>query len=89
MVTSLQNDEIDVGIGLTEGWVASLGNQLGDREADFKIVGTYVESPLRWAVSTGADRDISDVDQLAGKKIGVSRLGRLVMTVKWLRRRPR
>ena len=83
MVTSLQTGEIDVGIGLTEGWVASLGKQLGDKEADFKIVGTYVESPLRWAVSTGADRDIGDADQLAGRKIGVSRLGRSVMTVKW------
>ena len=79
MVTCLQANEIDVGIGLTEGWVASLGKHQGlKKEAGFKIVGTYVESPLRWAISTGAKRDIGNVEELAGRKIGVSRIGRFV-----------
>ena len=71
MITSLRADEIDVGIGLTEGWVAGLGRE----EAGYKIVGTYVETPLRWAISTGRDREIQDVDGLRGGKIGVSRIG--------------
>ena len=75
MVTSLQADEIDVGIGLTEGWVAGLGTK---KEAGFKIVGTYVESPLCWAISTGVKRDIDKVGDLAETKIGVSRIGRFV-----------
>jgi hypothetical protein len=45
MITSLRNGEIDVGIGLTEGWVAGLGKE-GDWEKDYRIVGTYVETPL-------------------------------------------
>lgn len=44
MITSLQSNEIDVGIGLTEGWVAGLGKQ--GEKAGYKIVGTYVETPL-------------------------------------------
>lgn len=44
MITSLQANEIDVGIGLTEGWVAGLGKQ--GEKARYKIVGTYVETPL-------------------------------------------
>jgi ABC-type proline/glycine betaine transport system substrate-binding protein len=48
MITALQAGEIDVGIGLTEGWVAGLGKaqQQGDQDGGFKLVGTYVETPL-------------------------------------------
>ena len=74
MITSLQSNEIDVGIGLTEGWIAALGKQ--KEAAGFKLVGTYVETPLRWAISTGAERALSNVGQLKGTKIGVSRFGR-------------
>lgn len=73
MVTSLQSDEIDIGIGLTEGWITALGLQ---KDAGFKLVGTYVETPLCWAISTGIEREFESVDQLNGKKIGVSRIGR-------------
>ena len=76
MITSLQANEIDIGIGLTEGWVAGLGKQGG--LAGFKLVGTYVESPLCWAISTGAEREIDNVSHLKDTKIGVSRIGRSV-----------
>lgn len=72
MVQSLRSSEIDVGIGLTEGWVAGLAKQ----EKGYQLVGTYVETPLCWAISTGAKRDIADISQLKGKKMGVSRIGR-------------
>ncbi len=43
------------------------------------MVGTYVETPLCWAISTGAGReDVTGVEDLKGKKIGVSRIGRCV-----------
>ncbi|KFX98925.1 hypothetical protein O988_04143 [Pseudogymnoascus sp. VKM F-3808] len=76
MITSLRAGEIDVGIGLTEGWVAGLGK--GDVEGDggYKIVGTYVDSPLCWAVSTGAQRkEIQSIEDLKDSNIGVSRIG--------------
>lgn len=77
MIQSLQADEIDVGIGLTEGWVAGLGK--ADSKGGYKIVGTYVETPLCWAISTGAQRnDVTEVEGpqgLNGRKVGVSRIG--------------
>lgn len=76
MIQSLKADEIDVGIGLTEGWVAGLGKE--GKDAGYKLVGTYVETPLCWAISTGVKRDIERVEQLRGGKIGVSRIGRYV-----------
>ena len=74
MVTSLQSNEIDIGIGLTEGWISALGKQRD--AASFKLVGKYVQTPLCWAISTGAERDLKSVEQLNSKKIGVSRIGR-------------
>ena len=77
MITSLQANEIDIGIGLTEGWVAGLGKtQIDGNNAGYKLVGTYVETPLCWAISTGANRtDVTSVADLKGKKCGVSRIG--------------
>ena len=76
MVASLQSNDLDIALGLTEGFVRALGNQPG--HAEFQLVGTYVESPLCWAISTGARRDLDDVKHLNGKRIGVSRIGRWV-----------
>ena len=46
MITALREDEIDVGIGLTEGWIAGLGKENVEGEGGYRIVGTYVETPL-------------------------------------------
>ena len=79
MISSLQSLELDVAIGLTEGFIATLGNH--GYAAGFKLVGTYVETPLCWAISTGADREIQNIEELKGKKIGVSRVGRYSITL--------
>ncbi|KAL8709521.1 MAG: hypothetical protein Q9220_005763 [cf. Caloplaca sp. 1 TL-2023] len=83
MVEALRKGEVDIAVGLTEGWVAALSTvgitkQDEKGEERFKIVGTYVETPLLWAISTGAEReDITTLKDggLKGKNIGVSRLG--------------
>ncbi|KAH8591028.1 uracil-DNA glycosylase-like protein [Bisporella sp. PMI_857] len=75
MITSLRGGEIDVGIGLTEGWVAGLGKDDIEGDGGYRIVGTYVETPLCWAISTGARREINSVADIKGGKIGVSRIG--------------
>jgi hypothetical protein len=46
MITALHGGEIDIGIGLTEGWVAGLGKDGMEGDGGYKIVGTYVETPL-------------------------------------------
>ncbi|KAL9123532.1 MAG: hypothetical protein Q9217_007040 [Psora testacea] len=84
MISSLHSGSIDIAIGLTEGWIAGLANAASsDQEAGYKLVGTYVESPLCWAISTGARREDLAQEQdpgewpkgLKGKKMGVSRVG--------------
>jgi hypothetical protein len=77
MVNALQSSEIDIAVGLTEGWVSGLCKaQAAQKAPGFKLVGTYVESPLRWAISTGAKREeLASVNSLQSKKVGVSRIG--------------
>ena len=88
MVSSLRSREIDVGIGLTEGWIAGLGRKkdastgnVREGEGGYSLVGQYVESPLCWAISTGLKRDFGDkegkdsLERLRGRKMGVSRIG--------------
>ena len=83
MITSLRSGEIDLGIGLTEGWITGLGQKKDpntgetlDTEAGYSLVGTFVDSPLCWAISTGINRDdITSIQDLKGSKIGVSRMG--------------
>ncbi|KAI4157450.1 MAG: hypothetical protein LQ342_008279 [Letrouitia transgressa] len=78
LVTSLRSNEIDIAIGLTEGFIAALAKppSTADNGQAFKLVGTYVETPLCWAISTGSRQDdLGSADHLEGKKIGVSRIG--------------
>ena len=48
MITAIRGGEIDVGVGLTEGWIAGLGKsqESGDQDGGYRLVGTYVETPL-------------------------------------------
>ncbi|KAK4226026.1 hypothetical protein QBC38DRAFT_481605 [Podospora fimiseda] len=79
MVTAIRSKEIDVAIGLTEGWIAGLGkvdNPSPQNDGGYRLVGTYVETPLCWAISTGVNRpEIQSVDSLKRSKVGVSRIG--------------
>ncbi|EPS37763.1 hypothetical protein H072_8617 [Dactylellina haptotyla CBS 200.50] len=73
MIQSLKSHEIDVAVGLTEGWVAGIK---GSAKASwYKVIGQYVASPLCWAISAGANRDTT-VESLEGNgKVGISRIG--------------
>ncbi|PLB51891.1 periplasmic binding protein-like II [Aspergillus steynii IBT 23096] len=80
MITSLREKEIDIGIGLTEGWVAGLAGkaqaQKDAAEGGYKMVGQWVDTPLRWAIVTGRERDdIQTVADLKNKRVGISRPG--------------
>ncbi|KAI4853670.1 hypothetical protein E4T44_00686 [Aureobasidium sp. EXF-8845] len=76
LTASLKDNSIDVAIGLTEGFVADLGKTNASKETPaYKLVGTYVESPLCWAISVGNKSSINDENELNGKRVGVSRIG--------------
>ncbi|KAG1823931.1 uncharacterized protein BJ212DRAFT_1444820 [Suillus subaureus] len=72
LISRLTRDEIDIAIALTDPLIAGIAK---GSEA-YKLVGSYVTSPLRWAVITGhkpsAYNQISD---LQGSTIGISRNG--------------
>lgn len=46
MIAALRSGDIDVGIGLTEAWIAGLGKHDVEGDGGYRIVGTYVETPL-------------------------------------------
>ncbi|GAA5881423.1 hypothetical protein JCM3774_004373 [Rhodotorula dairenensis] len=71
IMSRLKADEIDVAIALTESLIAGIAK----RTAEFKLVGTYVTSPLNWAVIVGKDSKYQKIQDLRGEKIGVSRIG--------------
>ncbi|KAI1266537.1 periplasmic binding protein-like II [Xylariaceae sp. FL1019] len=76
MITAIRAGEIDIGIGLTEGWIAGLGKEDTPDDGGYRLVGTFVETPLCWAISTGAKRpEITSVETLKGGKVGISRIG--------------
>lgn len=72
-----QSSRIDVAIGLTEGFVADLGKSKASGEkSGYGLVGTYVESPLCWAISTGIKREnLQSVEDIRDSRVGVSRIG--------------
>ena len=71
MIQAFAKGEVDAAVGLTEAWIAGIG-----RKEPYRIVGSYVQSPLCWAISTGAHRDITSAQrELRGKTIGVSKIG--------------
>lgn len=80
MVAALRSGEVDVAIGLTEGFIAGLGKPdlpAANPDGGYRLVGTYVTTPLCWAILAGSapENPVSAVADLRGRRIGVSRLG--------------
>ena len=46
MITAIRGGEIDAAIGLTEGWIAGLGREDLEGDGGYRLVGTYVDTPL-------------------------------------------
>ncbi|CCH44475.1 hypothetical protein BN7_4039 [Wickerhamomyces ciferrii] len=72
LIQSLEDNSIDIAIGLTEAFVRGIAQG----KENYKLIGTYVKSPLRWSISTGYNRDdLTNEDQLQDKSISISRIG--------------
>lgn len=79
MVSSLNPSQpggrkIDVAVALTDALIASIANG----RDDYVLVGSYVRSPLNWAIVTGTDPKadkFQHIDDLEHAPIGISRLG--------------
>ena len=84
MISALCTNEVDVAIGLTEGFIAGLGKpdvllsdgSSGGSDGGYRLIGTYVTTPLCWAILAGAQEGTpSSVAELKDARIGVSRIG--------------
>lgn len=68
MGKALEAGDVDVAVMLSEGAIARVA-----ANAPMKLVGTYVQSPLRWGIHVKAGAPIKDVPGLKGKTFGISR----------------
>ncbi|GAA5913456.1 hypothetical protein JCM6882_001965 [Rhodosporidiobolus microsporus] len=71
IMSAIKDDKVDIAIALTESLIAGIAK----KTAEFKLVGTYVTSPLNWAVTVGKDSKYQKLEDLRGEKIGISRIG--------------
>ncbi|KIP07629.1 hypothetical protein PHLGIDRAFT_411239 [Phlebiopsis gigantea 11061_1 CR5-6] len=71
LIGRLTNDEIDVAIALTDPLISGIAK---GSEA-YKLVGSYVNTPLNWAVITGKDTKYQSIADLKDTTIGISRHG--------------
>ncbi|KAH0833041.1 hypothetical protein J3R83DRAFT_12032 [Lanmaoa asiatica] len=72
LISRLTNDEIDIAIALTDPLIAGIAK--GSNA--YKLVGSYVTSPLRWYISPGSkDSSYKQISDLQGTTLGISRNG--------------
>jgi len=74
MISSLKANKLDIVVAVTESLIAGIAKE---KDADIRLIGTYVESSLIWGVSVSpksADT-IKTLADLHGKRIGISRFG--------------
>ncbi|KAG2234404.1 hypothetical protein INT48_003631 [Thamnidium elegans] len=71
MTSKLQDKSIDLAIALTEGLVAGISKG----QDWYKIVGTYVDAPLCWALSAAKDSKHDSIDTLYNTNVAISRYG--------------
>lgn len=71
LISRLTNDEIDVAIALTDALISGIAK--GSKA--YKLVGSYVTSPLNWAIVTGKSSSFHSISDLKDSTIGISRHG--------------
>ncbi|PAV16225.1 periplasmic binding -like II [Pyrrhoderma noxium] len=71
LIGRLTDDEIDVAIALTDPLIAGIAKG----SSAYKLVGSYVTTPLNWAVITGKDSKYNSIADLKGTTMGISRPG--------------
>ncbi|KAJ1921091.1 hypothetical protein H4219_000950 [Mycoemilia scoparia] len=71
MVRLVMDEKLDLAICVTEGAISAICNG----NSELRVIGTFVQSPLPWAVSIAPDSQIKAMDGLAAGTFGVSRMG--------------
>ena len=68
MIEALENGEADVALTVTDGFIVGKAN---GKKID--LLGTYVKSPLVWAVAGSVDSSLPDLESL--KSLSPLRIG--------------
>jgi len=71
LISRLTKDEIDVAIALTDPLISGIANG----STAYRLIGSYVTTPLNWAVATGINSKYEKISDLKDTTIGISRLG--------------
>ncbi|KAF5327491.1 hypothetical protein D9619_004421 [Psilocybe cf. subviscida] len=74
LISRLTKDEIDIAIALTDPLISGIAN--GSKA--YKLVGSFVSTPLNWAVITGTNSKFNSIADLKDTTLGISRNGRFV-----------
>lgn len=84
------HSDVDIVIALTEALITGISKKSADYKIVGSssipplsvpsslrpsLAGTYVTSPLNWAVQVGLDSPYQNIADLRGQKIGISRIG--------------
>ncbi|KAG9039220.1 hypothetical protein FRB95_011805 [Tulasnella sp. JGI-2019a] len=70
LIKALEGDQVDVVVALTDALIAGIA-----RGSEYKLVGSYVNSPLNWAIVTGKGSKYESRSDLRGTTFGISRKG--------------
>jgi len=71
LISRLAADEIDIAIALTDPLISGISK--GSKA--YKLIGSFVSTPLNWAVITGTDSIYNKISELKGTTLGISRPG--------------
>ncbi|KAF8802467.1 hypothetical protein BYT27DRAFT_7341355 [Phlegmacium glaucopus] len=71
LISRLAADEIDIAIALTDPLISGIAK--GSKA--YKLIGSFVSTPLNWAVITGKDTIYKEISDLKGTTLGISRPG--------------
>ncbi|KIO34388.1 hypothetical protein M407DRAFT_127998 [Tulasnella calospora MUT 4182] len=70
IIKALEEDQVDVVIALTDALIAGIA-----KGKPYKLVGSYVSTPLNWAIVTGKESKYNSRADLKGTTFGISRFG--------------
>lgn len=70
LAKALTHGTVNAGIGLTDGLISAIA-----KGADFQLIATFVDSPMKWMVLVDASSSFTSIDQLRGKTFGITRPG--------------
>ncbi|KAM6504332.1 periplasmic binding protein-like II [Amanita muscaria] len=71
LISRLEGGEIDIAVALTDALISGIAK--GSKA--YKLVGSYVSTPLNWAVITGKNTAFNAISDLEGTTLGISRPG--------------